>query len=318
MALNRDLIATFSAVVAFLAFLHPTFDKFGLWDAKKKLFQYIVVCVTIVSILAACVSWIRMRNVIRNRFLEFMRHWCSLISFLPIILYIFTFKMANIVIIEEKPYLLSELKQCLNTIFQMPILLMCTHRKNCKPDILPYAPAIIDIYDGLELLTSRSNEASLEWIHVAICLAVITFCIPAFLEIYHINYPDRRVLSRQSIRLAHVFCGSVFLAVRTAVAVIVKNPHDILFLYKGCFSVTYHYETFVNQRRMSKIVQVEATEMSTEERASLANSGQSWYHTSENIEIKLHRCDEICILIDPATINQGTKLRNIRKRSKSF
>ena len=319
MLLICDLITTFSVAVAFLALLYPEFDKFGLWSAKKRRFQYIVMCVATLSIIAAYVLWIRTKNVVANRFDKIVRHWYFLTLCLLIILDTIIFKIADVIIIlEEKPFHLSKLKEFLNIIFVLPLLLLPLPVKNRKLNILPYAPVIIDIYDGLELLTSKSNETSLVWVHVAICLAVITFCIPAFLEIYHIKYPDERVLSGPSIRLAHFICGSIFLAVRMVVAVFTKNRHYLLFLGKGCLRLDYHYKTYVNLRRLSNIVQAEATEISKEEIASIQTGVVNWYHTGENINRKSQRCDEIRIAIDPDTKSgQGTKPR-YRKRSQSF
>ena len=319
MAFDRNLIWAVPLRVALFGFLCAISDQFGLWDPEKKVAKFIVICVIILIVLAACVSWIRMKNIVNDRFDKIMRHWYFLTLCLLIIVYTIMFKYANVIIlIEGKPFLSSQLKEFLNIIFVLPICLQPFPVKNREPNTLPYLPLIIDIYDGLELLTSKSNETSLVWVHVTICLAVITVYIPAFLEIYHIKYPDKRVLSEPSISLAHVICGSIFLAFRMAVAVFTKNPHDFLFLYKGCLRVEYHHKTFVNLRRLSNIVQAEGTEISKEEGASIQTSGLSWYQTGKNINCKSKRCDEILIAIDlDPKSGQRTKPR-YRKRSHSF
>ena len=52
-------------------------------------------------------------------------------------------------------------------------------------DILPYCSAMLDLYDGVVMLTAgKLNPRNSLWLQVVICSVVIFFYVPVFLEIY--------------------------------------------------------------------------------------------------------------------------------------
>jgi hypothetical protein len=96
---------------------------------------------------------------------------------------------------------------------------------------LPYCPAIVDIYDGIEMYHTKLNPTNPEWVQITICLAVIMFYIPSVLEIYHLKFPDLKsgsISSERKVKLCQFVCSCIFLVVR--IMLYAYNPHEIIFL----------------------------------------------------------------------------------------
>lgn len=121
-----------------------------------------------------------------------------------------------------------------------------TRAKRGDQDLLPFCPAIVDLYDGNDMLITKLHSTDPVWVQVAICLAVITFFIPSLWEIYYRRYPELTegsgsTLSEQRVRLAQCVSSCMFLALR--VVLFAYNPHEIGFAIKTIIRVYCHYET---------------------------------------------------------------------------
>ena len=99
--------------------------------------------------------------------------------------------------------------------------------------LLPYFPAIIDLYDGIEMAVTKLHPENPVWVQITICLAVIMFVIPSFLEIRHLHFPELTngsVLSKRRIRLAQFVSTIIFFVLR--VVLFAYNLHEIVFAFK--------------------------------------------------------------------------------------
>ena len=108
--------------------------------------------------------------------------------------------------------------------------------------LLPYFPAIIDLYDGIEMVTAKLHPENPVWVQITICLAVIMFVIPSFLEIRHLHFPELTngsVLSERRIRLAQFVSTFMFFVLR--VVLFAYNPHEIVFAFKTMIRLYCNY-----------------------------------------------------------------------------
>lgn len=113
-----------------------------------------------------------------------------------------------------------------------------------EPDILPYCPAITDIFDGIEMSGTLFNTTNPFPLQIKICLAIILFYVPVILETYHLRFPEvtnRLSLSDRGIRLAQLVSGCMFLVFR--VLLLANNPHELLFVLKTGIRVYCHFKT---------------------------------------------------------------------------
>ena len=108
--------------------------------------------------------------------------------------------------------------------------------------LLPYFPAIIDLYDGIEMAVTKLHPENPVWVQITICLAVIMFVIPSFLEIRHLHFPELTngsVLSERRIRLAQFVSSFMFFVLR--VVLFAYNPHEIVFAFKTMIRLYCNY-----------------------------------------------------------------------------
>jgi hypothetical protein len=178
--------------------------------------------------------------------------------------------------------------------------------------ILPYCPAIIDIYDGIEMSETQLNLKNPVWLQIIICLAVIMFYIPSLLEIYHLRYPQLKngsSLSERRIRLSQFVSSCMFVVLR--VVLFAYNPHEIGLVIKTLIRVYCHYNIWSNLNRAPKIVSKQPTEISAETALTIASKGLSLYDTEND---KTYRCNEIRIDI---TSDINTSINYNRCRSLS-
>ena len=108
--------------------------------------------------------------------------------------------------------------------------------------LLPYFPAIIDLYDAIEMVTAKLHPENPVWIQITICLAVIMFVIPSFLEIRHLHFPELTngsVLSERRIRLAQFVSTFMFFVLR--VVLFAYNPAEIVFAFKTMIRLYCNY-----------------------------------------------------------------------------
>ncbi len=122
-----------------------------------------------------------------------------------------------------------------------------TRMKRGDLDLLPYCPAILDLYDGNDMLITKLHSINPAWVQVGICLAVITFYIPSLWEIYHLRYPELRdesMLSERRARLAQCVSSCIFLVLR--VVLFAYSPHEIGFAVKTIIRLNCHYKTLSN------------------------------------------------------------------------
>ena len=230
---------SFPRIIGFGATLVYSYGVINEWKKlDPNLFEsgvtYALITLIILGIPVGCVMWIRTRNA--DQFMNLFSHLLFFLFCLLIIDY-------TIMIIFSHEHTES----LAFSMSSLPLLLVGIAHENHNHNMLQYCPAIMDIYDGIEMLTSRSNQTSPVWVRITSCLAVITFCIPAFLEIHYLKHPRERVLSEQSVRLAYIICSSMFLAFRAAM--FAYKPLEMFFIIKSVVRVYYHDETFANLRR---------------------------------------------------------------------
>ena len=119
---------------------------------------------------------------------------------------------------------------------------------NGKPDILPYCPVIVDIYDGFDMSDTKLKPTNPVTVQITICLAIIMFYIPSFLETYHLRFPeltDESISSKRNIKLTQFVCSSMYLALRIVLLLLLPyDRHEIGFLIKTAFIVYYHYRQY--------------------------------------------------------------------------
>ncbi|CAB4036500.1 Hypothetical predicted protein, partial [Paramuricea clavata] len=121
---------------------------------------------------------------------------------------------------------------------------------------------IIDIYDATEMSDTNLNPTNPVWVQITICLAVVTFYTPSFLEIYYLRFPELTngsTLSEQRVRLSQFLSSCMFLALR--VVLLAYNPHEIGFAIKTSIRLYYHYKTWSNLHRAPNIVSIQETEI---------------------------------------------------------
>ncbi|CAB4008230.1 Hypothetical predicted protein [Paramuricea clavata] len=162
---------------------------------------------------------------------------------------------------------------------------------------LPYCPAIVDIYDGIEMYYTKLNPTNPVWVQITICLAIIMFYIPSVLELYLLNFPELKygsISSERKVKLCQFVCCCVFLVVR--MMLYAYKPHEIIFAAKTFIRVYCHYKSWSNMNSAPQIVPIQVTEISTEfEKAlSLVNESPSLHYMNTGKSGgKTQRCSEI-------------------------
>ena len=124
-----------------------------------------------------------------------------------------------------------------------------TTAKSADLDLLPYCPAILDLYDGNDVLITKLHSVNMVWERIAICLAVITFFVPSLWEIYHLRYPELRdesFFSERKARIVQCVSSCVFLALRVVLLANNVHPHEIGFTVKTVVRVYSHYKALSN------------------------------------------------------------------------
>ncbi len=182
--------------------------------------------------------------------------------------------------------------------------------------ILTYCPAIVDIYEGIEMSETKLNAANPVWMEIMICLAVLMVYIPSFLEIYYLRFPQLTngpILSKRKIRFAHFVFSCMYLVLR--VVLFAYNPHEIGFVIKSFITVYSHYKVWSNDSDLhSKAILKQATEISREIALSLANQRLSLYSKYFMWKNKDRKYNEVHYL----TSDMNTSLNHInRQRSLS-
>ena len=121
-------------------------------------------------------------------------------------------------------------------------------------DILPNWPAMLDLYDGVVMLTAgKLNPRNSLWLQVVICSVVILFYIPVFLEIYQKRFESYLEtyqneygairFSKRRITHAQFVTCFIFLALRL---VLFKfKPLEIIFAAKAVVRLCFHYKTIL-------------------------------------------------------------------------
>ena len=190
-----------------------------------------------------------------------------------------------------------------NDIWGIPLLIYFLIIEGGDHDISRAFPPILDICDGIAMLTLEQDETCSEWVHVMIFLAVITYFISSFLEIYHLKHQDGTFLSKRRVNLTQLITSFLFLVLR--LALFAYNPRELGFIIKSIARLYYHRKTFLNQRRKQKIILVPTTKISTEESALLDSQKRNLilydvYVNNENSEMQKN--DEVRIAIDLGSV----------------
>ena len=168
-------------------------------------------------------------------------------------------------------------------------LILCGIDQDWQEDqsLLPYCPATIDMYDGIEMQYTKLNPTNPVWIQIAICLAVIMFYIPSFLEMYRLKFPELKsgsILSERKIKLCQFVCSCIFLVVR--IMLYAYNPQEIIFAAKTFIRVYCHYKAWSNMNPAPQIGSIQATEILTEKALSLVSESPSLYYMHDYREIR--------------------------------
>jgi hypothetical protein len=126
---------------------------------------------------------------------------------------------------------------------------------------LPYCPATVDIYDGIEMYHTKLNPTNPVWVQITICLAVIMFYIPSLLEIYHLNFPELKngsILSERKFKLCQFVCSCIFLVVR--IMLYAYNPQEVIFAAKTFIRVYCHYKAWSDINPAPQIVSIQPSD----------------------------------------------------------
>ena len=116
--------------------------------------------------------------------------------------------------------------------------------------ISPYALALLDISDGIEMAVTKLIPTNRVWVQIVICFAIIMFYVTSFLEIYHVRFPELRngwIFSERRIRRAQLVFSCIFLVLR--VALLVYNPQELVigvFIVKSGVLLIYRYQKLSN------------------------------------------------------------------------
>ncbi|CAB4008229.1 Hypothetical predicted protein, partial [Paramuricea clavata] len=152
----------------------------------------------------------------------------------------------------------------------MPLYLILCGIDMVDHGLLPYCPAIVDIYDGIEMYYTKLNPTNPEWVQITIFLAVIMFYIPSVMEIYHLKFPELKsgsMSSERKVKLSQFVCSCIFLVVR--IMLYAYKPHEIIFAAKTFIRVYCHYKAWSNMNSARQSVSIQATGISTEKALSL-------------------------------------------------
>jgi hypothetical protein len=227
-----------------VSFFYGTIVYNTEWDVMEyvKLALLLAVIGAIILVVpAAILTWIQGRRIGDTQFTKEI-HWFLL--FLFSVLIFETIGCGSVNIFQPKLATSNEFRR-LGMIIVLalpPNILYALHSQD-EPDLLPYCPAIVDIYDGIEIIIMKLNPTNPVWVHITICLAVIMYYIPSFLEIYHLKFPELTngsIFSERRVRLGQFVSSCVFLVLR--VVLFAYYPQEIVFVFKSIVRVYYHYK----------------------------------------------------------------------------
>lgn len=105
----------------------------------------------------------------------------------------------------------------------------------------PYLPAIFDICDGVDMVTSKLNPNYPPWVNIVICLAGNLFFVASFLEIDHLKFPELTngsFFSERRLRISQIVFLSLF-----CITLFVHDPSiaDAVFTLKTFATLYYLY-----------------------------------------------------------------------------
>ena len=129
-------------------------------------------------------------------------------------------------------------------------------------NLLPYCPALLDIFDGAEMTETQLDPTNLVWVQITICLGIIMFYISSLLEMYYLKFPEQTTgsfLSERRVTFIQLVSSVVFLVLR--LVLFACNPREFFLVAKTIIRVFCHYQTWSNLRREQQIVSVRATEI---------------------------------------------------------
>ncbi|CAB4037069.1 Hypothetical predicted protein [Paramuricea clavata] len=259
------------------------------------IFLKIILSATILFLPAAYFTQIHAKKVVGNMEVRKVMHWLMLFNFSGLI---FITICRGLGMTEREPKLVYSITDVgiLNTITisLLPLYIMIPTLLEVKDVILPYCPAIVDIYDGIEMSETKLNLTNPAWVQIMICLAVIMFYIPSLLEIYHLKFPDLTngsIYSERRVRLFQCVSSCMFLVLR--VVLLAYKPHEIGFAIKTFFRAYCHFKRLSDLHRAPKIVSIQATEILTEiPLTMIVSERRSLYDIASG---KTYRCNEIRI-----------------------
>lgn len=167
-------------------------------------------------------------------------HWCVVLLYLGLILN--TIWLGYEILTETtSPICPLEIKSLpIMVLLFGPIHLLCVIYQRGK-SLQPYCLAILDIYDGIEMLATKLNSSIPVWVQITVLLAVITFYISSLLEVYYLRFP-RSILSERAVRLGQLVSNCIFFLLY--VLLLAYNPHEYVLVIKAIIRVCYHYKTF--------------------------------------------------------------------------
>ena len=171
-------------------------------------------------------------------------------------------------------YNMGRIQEICTIMFILPLFLLQDVLDRGVSHLLPYCPAMLDIFDGIEMReTQLDPETKSISMQITICMAILTFYISSLLEIYHLKFPKQTtgsIMSERKVKLIQLVCSVVFLVLR--LVLLARNPNEFFFVSKTIIRVFSHYQMWSNLRRGQKTISVEATELSTQKVSCLYKS----------------------------------------------
>lgn len=163
--------------------------------------------------------------------------------------------------------------------------------------LLPYCPAILDIFDGAEMTETQLDPTNPAWVQIMICLAIVMFYISSFLEMYYLKFPEQtieRILQKRTF--IQLVSSVVFLILR--LILFARNPREFFLVVKTIIRVFSHYQMWSNPRRGRKVISVRATEISAEEASNFAKENLSMQACLASYSMFVGKADDETLLSD--------------------
>ena len=157
---------------------------------------------------------------------------------------------------------LQTINSTLTLIFPPVLILHMDVVHHGLSNLLPYCPALLDIFDGAEMTETQLDPTNLVWVQITICLGIIMFYISSLLEMYYIKFPEPTTgsfLSERRVKFIQLVSSVVFLVLR--LVLFARNPREFFLVAKTIIRVFCHFQTWSNLRREQQIVSVRATEI---------------------------------------------------------